>query len=39
MMVAAVLLLPEDQNGRFRESEPAADLVGDTGIEPLTSSV
>jgi len=27
------------QNGQFLRSEPAADLVGDTGIEPVTSSV
>jgi hypothetical protein len=33
------LLLPEDQKGRFRDSEPACELVGDTGIEPVTSSV
>ena len=36
--VAALLLHP-DQKGRFRDLEPARGWVGDTGIEPVTSSV
>jgi hypothetical protein len=38
-MVAAVWRCPKIKKGRFRDSEPACELVGDTGIEPVTSSV
>ena len=33
------LLLPQDPKRPDASSQPASDLVGDTGIEPVTSSV